>query len=715
MPVHFKGISEYDRNFKEKKRDASGQEPTKWAGLRSDELGITKEPSFASKRRVPYYHPEIFKSFQWKAYEPESNGFANSREPIELCLDVEKVSLDEEIIHTPEAPRLKRKARSHSADPRIQTSNGNLLLKTLSTNVPKEQKEVSVPSKASPQKENRAYHRALQKKAGLNIDTLHHPLRMSEYRKQFERKSPLKNSPLLAAEQVIYNNNQSVPPIKVDTANKETEYKSQFKGSPNAKGPKLRRDWEEKNLSVIESENLPPKTKEKKKKIPEAETSPSKTEISEPQNKQTVNRNILKEKFIQQLNNPYKGFRKMKSEYSANFLSPSSYKYKDGAWVRLNHVHDQVRELRDKAEYYRRRAQGTHFSRDHLNQILSANNRLWDVSSTSSTEDHISTNIKALDLAGLQTPKEKTHKSKESSPAELKEPSNTELLGISNAPTMPVRRKLIWDENDVTEQIEERVSPNKYVESVDDEEEEIEEPDEESKKEQITKRLDDVILNPLADGSERTSLSSGEGGRLPTPKLRTYGLAHRTHHDLTTPATGGALLVSPSKNSPHANEEKHMGSLEKNSPSNNPVSKENLKRKHSKDEKQSAQSPPVAGMKTVDLLPLRDDLWPNRQNYSKPTAVASDPATRSPVQKSFLSTSPQRSPTCRIHGALRHPEFQHNGNFGSQNYLKTSFLDDNIEDDRLSQISARSAASSSLASQVLERAQKRKEHFWGKK
>lgn len=34
-------------------------------------------------------------------------------------------------------------------------------------------------------------------------------------------------------------------------------------------------------------------------------------------------------------------------------------------------------------------------------------------------------------------------------------------------------------------------------------------------------------------------------------------------------------------------------------------------------------------------------------------------------------------------------------------------------EDRLSQISARSAASSSLASQILERAQKRKD-FWGK-
>lgn len=33
-------------------------------------------------------------------------------------------------------------------------------------------------------------------------------------------------------------------------------------------------------------------------------------------------------------------------------------------------------------------------------------------------------------------------------------------------------------------------------------------------------------------------MSSGKGGRLPTPKLRELGGIQRTHHDLTTPAVG---------------------------------------------------------------------------------------------------------------------------------------------------------------------------------
>lgn len=60
----------------------------------------------------------------------------------------------------------------------------------------------------------------------------------------------------------------------------------------------------------------------------------------------------------------------------------------------------QVKELREKAASYRKRVQGTHFSRDHLNQILSDNNCFWDVSSTTSSEGTVSSNIRALDLAG---------------------------------------------------------------------------------------------------------------------------------------------------------------------------------------------------------------------------------------------------------------------------------------------------------------------------
>ena len=45
----------------------------------------------------------------------------------------------------------------------------------------------------------------------------------------------------------------------------------------------------------------------------------------------------------------------------------------------------QVLELRQRAEDYRKRAQGTHFSREHLAQILAQQARLWDESSTATS------------------------------------------------------------------------------------------------------------------------------------------------------------------------------------------------------------------------------------------------------------------------------------------------------------------------------------------
>ena len=44
----------------------------------------------------------------------------------------------------------------------------------------------------------------------------------------------------------------------------------------------------------------------------------------------------------------------------------------------------EVVELRRRAEEYKRRAQGTHFSRQHLVQLLAKQADLWDTASTSS-------------------------------------------------------------------------------------------------------------------------------------------------------------------------------------------------------------------------------------------------------------------------------------------------------------------------------------------
>ncbi|XP_068132817.1 nuclear protein MDM1 isoform X2 [Hyperolius riggenbachi] len=740
MPVRFKASSEYDRNFKWRTSLDTNKEPSpmsRWAGLRSDELGITKEPSFPSKRRVPYYHPQISKSFQWK------EDYVYPEEPVEIGHNAVKGSVEDKII-TPDAPRLKIKARSrsavprlenksrlsvaprmHSADgrsevPRLQLANGSSPVPKMKNNE-SDDKINEPPKRLSPQKESNGVHRVLQRKAGMNIAPSHHPSKMSEYRKQFEKKVPIESSPLIAAEQIIHNKNQSVPPFKLNNINVQTEYTSQYKGSPPSKGPKLRKDWEDRHITEYDQENHAPKRKDKKKKV-EVNSGAVQIDKSSPEQKEVDHNKIIKEKFFKQLYTPTKFYRKTKTEYSANYLSPSDYKYKDGAWVREKHQKQaQVKELREKADYYRRRAQGTHFSRDHLNQILSRNNRFWDVSSTSSSED-VSNNIQALDLAGLQAPSRNGEKRQ--SATKVKSPSNTGNLGVSDVPTLPVRRKLAWDECEDTEETE-KVSPlilegDTPVEEEAEDNEDGDQAEENTEEEFLEPVKDNGPLRPEEaklkspeDESDCTSVAVVEG-RLPTPKLKTLGLAQRTHHDRTTPATGGALLVSPPRSHPNSSEPKHKISEKKHISPNKTVFK-GLPERNAKRDDHSAPSPPVAGLKTTDPLPLREDPWPNQIDSKLSPASISYPACR-PTEKYYVPAFHQWAPSCKIRGSLRDPEFQHNGNFNSINYYNSPYdCEDSIEDDRLSQISARSAASSSLASQVLERAQKRKENFWGNK
>lgn len=59
-----------------------------------------------------------------------------------------------------------------------------------------------------------------------------------------------------------------------------------------------------------------------------------------------------------------------------------------------------MKELRQQAMSYRRRAWGTNFSRDHLSQLLSEHNALWELTDTPTTSDlHRSTpHVEPLDL-----------------------------------------------------------------------------------------------------------------------------------------------------------------------------------------------------------------------------------------------------------------------------------------------------------------------------
>uniref|UniRef100_A0A8C0N563 Nuclear protein MDM1 n=1 Tax=Canis lupus familiaris TaxID=9615 RepID=A0A8C0N563_CANLF len=706
MPVRFKGLSEYQRNFLWKKSYLSeSYNPSvgrryPWAGLRSDQLGITREPSFISKRRVPYHDPQISKYLEWNGAIPE-NDIVISPKPEAPETELQEAEQKEDVTQE----RVPKRTRSQSTDSRAEGASDSVENNAdiIANHIPVKENEDPEPStKLHSENVDNGLDRVLRKKAGLTVVPSRNILRNSEYQRQFVWKTPKETAPVFAANQVFHNKSKFVPQFKGNSVIHETEYRRNFKGLSPVKEPKLRNDLKDNgNFEAVSPEKKCDKTDDPLRLEAEMESK----ESSQPKKKLTPWR--------------HQRLGKVNSEYRAKFLSPAQYLYKAGAWTRVKeNIPDQVKELREKAEFYRKRVQGTHFSRDHLNQLLSDNNRCWDVSSTTSSEGTISSNIRALDLAGDPT----SHKTLQKCPPttlEEKRPvleeqpqkNTTEKLGMSDAPTLPVRRRLAWDAENTNEGMQKQLR-----------EEEGEEEEKMEKDKQVhSGELDKLEVHEkseadkIKEGSDSSSVSSGKEGRLPTPKLRELGGIQRTHHDLTTPAVGGAVLVSPSKVRPSVPEpRKRMSSQDVIESAKN-----DFRKKESR--AISLLTSPAAGIKTIDPLPLREDSEANHipklAEVTLPVSKIPEYPTNTPGQSPSPPCAPSYwHPSRRIQGSLRDPEFQHNvGKAKMNNFQLPQHEVFNDEDeDRLSEISARSAASSLRAFQTLARAQKRKENFWGK-
>nr|XP_041568211.1 nuclear protein MDM1 isoform X3 [Taeniopygia guttata] len=626
-----RGLSEYKRTFKWRSpefRSPSQQPKSLWAGLRSDQFGIAREPKFISKRRVPYHNPQISKSLEWIGDCDLDDPLET--EPAELHTDHDNDTGNQEKLETLEGSRLSPKVQSHVVDSGSEialTLAENNMKKSPSEPPPNQNEAFSSPKKES-EKMGNGFHRPLQRKADVNIP------RNSEYQSQFVWKSPHEKSPILAAEQLICNTKKSIPPVKPPAITSETTYERNSKGSPPVKSPQERGVTEEKELLA-----------------------------------------------------------------SQNTLNSMWYM--------------EVKELRERAKAYRQRVEGTHFSRYHFNQILSDDNSLWDVSSTSSSEEGISNNVKALDLAGV------SDKEAAASPEVLLQPDSREQVhqgntkkDMSDASTVPVKRRLVWDEPEGTEERENQQSTEEKEEEKSDEQaavraQQLEENNNDAKEDKKTEGENALVLNTSAVVSD-SSVSSGRGCKHPTLKLRSVAGSPRTHHNHTTPAVGGTVLVSAPKF------RSSSSPLRKQNLATSPTKKESFQPDVKMEATSHFNSAP-AGLGTVDPLPLRQDQWPSNRVADEQIPLDSTHQQQSTSAKSC--SEPCWSPSHRIQGTLKDPEFQHNGNLGNPKVrtfqLPLRERNRNDEDDRLSQISARSAASSSLASQILERAQKRKD-FWGK-
>nr|XP_060633473.1 nuclear protein MDM1 isoform X2 [Anolis sagrei ordinatus] len=737
-----KGLSEYKRNFKWRKPDQSKpcspilEEKCQWAGLRSDEFGISREPKFISKRRVPYYNTQVSRSFEWNGGNDSEKDTAEPELHLSLETQTSESGDDttQEKIKTPDAPRMPEKVHSNSAGSRSELAVALEKSKKSPPITPVKEQRTITPAKKDLEKLNKGLHRVLQKKAGLDIPRSCSFPRSSEYQRQFVWKTPQKLSPILAADKFIHSASPSIPPFKIPVTIPETEYERSFKASSPAKEDKQQDSLEERERPASQPVEASSGEKcEKTEAFSKATEEPSKQSKSETKPKQP-----------KQKHKPlclHRSFRKLNTEYRSNFLSPSKYLYKNGAWIRIRkNMPDQesqntlntmwymeVKELREKAEAYRQRVRGTHFSRDHLNQILSENNRLWDLSSNSSAEDVISNNVRALDLAGVPekklSPGPKFMPQPESS-AEFQE-NGTEKLGMSDAATLPVKRRLVWGEPDDGEQLEHQ-TPVLGGEENDEEKENKQESEDIKVPDKNSTGNNHQGENVNSPSVNRADCSSAPcRGRLSTPELKALGGAQRTHLDLTTPATGGAVLVSPPKVRPSSTKQMRKGSPEKIL-ANSQTSREDIKRKSNMDRSEAVTPShlPAAGLKTVDHLPVEKYPWPKQKASSARVSSNVSCSEQAPVVPGAKSARDPVlsywSPSRRIQGTLRDPEFQHNGNVASpkRSWLQLPLQERNYhnedDDDRLSQLSARSAASSSLASQVLERAQRRKENFWGK-
>ncbi|XP_056311790.1 nuclear protein MDM1 isoform X2 [Danio aesculapii] len=694
MPVRFKGISEYRSKYKgrtTRSRSDSPHRRMRLAGLRSDQSRITQEPQFISKRRVPFYPPQVSSSFEWKGRDRSQQQFEKSRSPA-VSPVLRATSAERQV--TPLAPR----------DPPEGT---NALSQPL-------QAEAAQTSTFAAHKQKGALNginHALRMKAGLRSEPQKNGLN-SEYKRQFMWKTPVAESPLLAAHEMLYSNNRAIPPFKTSPVIMESEYKRSFKGSPLPRPPRLRRDVEQYEAPQFLTESKTPeksKRKKKKKERPHSRKSSPEQEETYLQQQEVKSSHNLKDP------SP-KVIRKVKTEYRSNFRSPLQYSYRDGAWLKIKSAKEEVKELRERAEAYKKRAWGTHFSRQHLNQILSDQNWMWEPSSgtssssiesdacRSTSNSHI---IEALDLARAGSVRGSSSHGHSASVVVSRRSSPGEG-GLPEQPTLPVQRKLAWDEEEQLGEREEIVQ------------------DRLTDKGGKTRNENGMERNERLNSLESESLSSAEEGseasvnegRLPTPKLKTMQTVQRTHHDRTTPSIGGALLISPPKI-------KHFsGKVRRSEP---PLGKPHSPYKHIIDgspqrtHRKAAngslpRASPVAGLTTVDLLPMREDAWSDEEVTDYRSAKPPTPSQKQ--QSSQRHKANAAPPANRIQGTMRNAEFQHNGNLGifrPELFVlpeSDSALSDN--DDKMSQISSRSAASCSMASEVLGRAQRRKQEFWGK-
>ncbi|XP_034719998.1 nuclear protein MDM1 [Etheostoma cragini] len=257
MTVRFKSQSEYRKSYRvPRSRSVSPQRCAPLAGLRSDQMGVSREPGLQRRKRSgpgglaqsrgsllcppDPQHSTAPPAASRRRSAPRKESSMKPNPPT-----TPEARADPGSPVDPEPPAGPRPA----ADPEPSGEPGAVV--TFAKPRPSKhdsQPQLSRPFTAAPDARqpsaNEVQH-ALRWRAGLRTGGQRSGSHRSEYRRQFSWKKPAPaNSPLLYAEQVLHSSSRSVPPFKKHPVPMETEYLRSFQGlAPPAK-PRLRKHLE---------------------------------------------------------------------------------------------------------------------------------------------------------------------------------------------------------------------------------------------------------------------------------------------------------------------------------------------------------------------------------------------------------------------------------------------------------------------------------------
>ncbi|ESP00323.1 hypothetical protein LOTGIDRAFT_238605 [Lottia gigantea] len=422
---------------------------------------------------------------------------------------------------------------------------------------------------------------SLQYKAG--VAPLRKGRKWSEYQKEFDWKNRVESSPLIAADQVVHKSNTVLVAPKQIPKPRASEYKSQFKA------------WKVKPVPVGRKDvNEEPEIKKAKIKR-------NKSMGAIDRKVQVDKENIEAGEVIKSTHGK---LRKRESEYDANFKAPQEFQYMNGAWHGANppqlytsikpvrqvccsvklwskfavrpkpvkkskekkalveaediqpeqtNWYTEVLELRQKADEYRKRGQGSHFSRAHLAQLLARQTELWDCETCSTTE---ASTISALSLETGSSPAGLAERPPQRPPRlELNEKNLERKSRIQDR-----KLKKFSDLDSTKATIAETPAPSvnggnerrtykpRYTQDSRGRTRQVKTAWQYDEPEEIyngdSAEVDEEVETPVDEDYSNNNYR--RGGRLPTPHLQKQDRPVSRHHfDLTTPSVGGALLSSP--------------------------------------------------------------------------------------------------------------------------------------------------------------------------